>query len=699
MADSHTVGSTAERTLIDIRRLMDVCAAVDVGVTLTDINGYFLEQNEPVRRMLGYTAEELRGRLFSELTHPDDVAHNWELFQELLAGKRSHYSIEKRYIRKNGEIVWARLAVSLFRDAAGDPLVELAVIDDITEQKQTEQALALSRDRLSEQLRREQEARRQAEEAHTRLALLAEAGKVLAGSLDYETTLASVAHLAVTSIADWCVVDLLTEEGGLHRVAAAHVDPEREEWAREVSRRFSRDERGTQAIREGRSSLVSDVTDEMLVAAIQDPEYLAEVRRLGMRSVITVPLLARGHVLGGMTFIAAESGKRYGPEDLALAEELAQRAGLAIDNARLYHRMSRNAAELEAVLGQMADGLAMMDRNGRVVYINEAGRKISGRVSRAPRDPLDVDYSYVRNREGKPFKPDEVPLNRALRGEVVTNAVWRLMRADGSEVVVQGSAAPVRGPDGELLGAVSAFRDITSQIELEAEKDQFLSLVAHELRTPITVIGGYAQLMARRNAAGQPVDAPLAVMNRQLKSLIALIDELLDLSRLQTGKLELHPAPVAYPDLVRAVVDDIAVMHPDRRIDVRVPDSLVVQADPVRVRQVLVNLLDNAAKYGPGDATITVRVVQDERGLVTTVCDGGPALPEEDRTRIFERFYRSPSSNGQSAGLGIGLHLSRAIVEQHGGRIWIVDGETCCFAFSLPVEAQGDIPANTRSTT
>src|SRR5206468_3028872 len=128
---------------------------------------------------------------------------------------------------------------------------------------------------------------------------------------------------------------------------------------------------GSRSIREGRSTLTPEVTEEMLAAAVSDPEFLDIVRQLGLQSTITVPLEARGHILGGITLISAESGRTYRSEDLALAEELGKRAGIAIDNARLFQQMSRTTAELEAVLGQMADGLAMSDATGALVYMNE----------------------------------------------------------------------------------------------------------------------------------------------------------------------------------------------------------------------------------------------------------------------------------------------------------------------------------------
>jgi hypothetical protein len=182
--------------------------------------------------------------------------------------------------------------------------------------------------------------RRQAEEAQRGLAFLSEASAMVSSSFDYQVTLADLARLAVPRLADWCAVDILEEDGSVRRLAVAHEDSERVRWAHELQRRYPDDPKASQGVpqvlRSGRAEFYPEITDEMLMDSARDPQHLKIMRELGFTSVMIVPLVARGRTLGVISLISAESGRRYGKADLELAEELAGRAALAVDNARLY---------------------------------------------------------------------------------------------------------------------------------------------------------------------------------------------------------------------------------------------------------------------------------------------------------------------------------------------------------------------------
>jgi serine phosphatase RsbU (regulator of sigma subunit) len=217
---------------------------------------------------------------------------------------------------------------------------------------------ALERDRAerdrAELLERERQSRAEAEGMQWGLAFLAVASNVLAGSLSVETTLSNVARLAVPSFADWCVVHLLQDDGSLAEVALAHSDPERVEWVRKLQERYPPDpdaQTGILAVAgTGRSEIYPEIPDELLAKAARDEEHLALLKDLGLRSAMIVPLISRGRTLGTITFVAAESGRRYGEIDLTMAEDLARRAGLAVDNARLYEASTRVARTLQRSL-------------------------------------------------------------------------------------------------------------------------------------------------------------------------------------------------------------------------------------------------------------------------------------------------------------------------------------------------------------
>ncbi len=270
---------------------------------------------------------------------------------------------------------------------------------------------------------------------------------------------------------------------------------------------------------------------------------------------------------------------------------------------------------------------------------------------------------------------------------------------DGRELRVELTLSPIDRNGERSPYVVAIIRDVTeraqtqaalvalaNKLELERQKDEFLSFVAHELRTPVTVIHGYVQLLeAQLRDSDEATRRKLQAIDRGTSQLIAVINDVLDLSRIQTGRLEYHFDHLDYVQLVRSVAEEMTVLHPERTINVAIPPSLTTVGDEVRLRQVLINLIDNALKYGPDGSPVQITVEVDDTGTITTyVCDEGPALPADERDRVFERFYRFPSGRGHAEGLGIGLYISRGIVDALGGRIWVADDDHSSFAFSLP---------------
>jgi serine phosphatase RsbU (regulator of sigma subunit)/anti-sigma regulatory factor (Ser/Thr protein kinase) len=222
-----------------------------------------------------------------------------------------------------------------------------AIVADITERQRAQIELAQA-------LEREREARAAAEAAERNASFLAEASALLDASLDHETTLQNVARLIVSRMADWCGVDIVEQNGAFRSVAVAHVDPAKVRFAREVSERYPPDQNAdtgvAHVIRTGQAELYADIPPELLEAAARDAEHLELLRRLQFRSGMVVPMVARGRTLGAITIVAAESGRTYDESDLALAEELARRAAMAVDNARLYTELSSIADTLQAEL-------------------------------------------------------------------------------------------------------------------------------------------------------------------------------------------------------------------------------------------------------------------------------------------------------------------------------------------------------------
>jgi PAS domain S-box-containing protein len=296
-------------------------AAVGIAHVATD--GHWLRVNRRLCDIVGYEKEELLGLTFQDLTHPDDLETDLEGARRLLAGEIETYSREKRYFRKDGSIVWIYLTVSLVRSPLGEPRYFISVTEDITERKRIEEAQRF----------------------------LAQVGATLSSSLDYPTTLASVANLAVPHLADWCVIDVLEEDGSLDRLAMTHQNPDKVALAQELEERYPPDPdapRGVaQVLRTGRSELVPEIPESLLEKAARDAEHREILRGLGLKSYMIVPLVARGRTLGAISLVSAESGQRYGEAELELAKELARRAALAVDNARLYRGRTQVARTLQ----------------------------------------------------------------------------------------------------------------------------------------------------------------------------------------------------------------------------------------------------------------------------------------------------------------------------------------------------------------
>jgi PAS domain S-box-containing protein len=330
---------------------------------------------------------------------------------------------------------------------------------------------------------------------------LAEASSLLSSSLDYHETLASVARLAVPRLGDWCAVDVIDEDGSLEQLAVEHEDPKKLGLAHELQDRYPPDPDDPggvlQVVRSGQSELYPDITDEMLVATARDAEHLRLMRKIGFTSVIIVPLVARGRTLGVITLVTAESGRRYGESDLKLAEELAHRAALAVDNARLYEEAQKEISErekvqqelrssrnqLEIILRGVADGITVQAPNGRLIYANEAAAGILGYPSvqallESPVPERMERFELVMDESGKPFPPSKLPGRRALRGEERVEAVVCFRKVStGEERWSVVKATPVFDKQGGVRFAVSIFRDITERKRAEETRARLAAIV------------------------------------------------------------------------------------------------------------------------------------------------------------------------------------------------------------------------------
>jgi PAS domain S-box-containing protein len=357
----------------------------------------------------------------------------------------------------------------------------------------------------------------------------------------------------------------------------------------------------------------------------------------------------------------------------------------------LASMMAERSARLDSILGSMTDGLWVYDASGKVVDVNQAALNMFGLSSR---EEAIQHGSFrrlnFRDAEGRAVALHEMPYARALAGQTVPDylAIAKNL-ITGRDLDLSIAAAPIVSEG--VVGAVLVIRDITAVQELDRKKDEFLSVASHELRTPLTTIKGYTQLLA------QTVDdldhgersTYLSAVLGEIERMMGLISELLDVSRIETNRLQIHPVPIQWIDFIEGRVSAFRVQHPLRTItfDAAAPKTTVV-ADPDRMRQVVDNLLSNAIKYSPEGTAIDVHVVLEDGRALTAVTDRGIGIPRDEIPQLFERFHRARNvSSRYYGGLGLGLYIARAIVEAHDGAIMVEseEGSGSTFTISLPV--------------
>ncbi|MEA3210179.1 MAG: hypothetical protein QOE70_3236 [Chthoniobacter sp.] len=403
---------------------------------------------------------------------------------------------------------------------------------------------------------REQAARAEAEAAQQRLAFLADASNVLAGSLDFQQTFENLARLVVPRLADFCIIDVAEESGALRQVAVAHRDAGQESRLRQLTEHYPPNlnvrHGATRVFQTGKSELCCDLDDAALEDMFEDPAARQFVRSLAPTCYVAVPLLARGRVLGAITMVG--NGHGCGPNELSLAEELAQRAALALDNATLYQAAQN--ARTEAERANLA-------------------------------------------------------------------------------------------------------------------KDRFLAMLSHELRTPLTPVIASVLSLESIEDLPAPVRSGLAMIRRNVELEARLIDDLLDLTRISKGKVRLNLEIVDAQALLRSAIE---ICEPDiasKNLIVRTEFAATrfnILADPARLQQIFWNLIKNAVKFTREGGHLTIETSNHpEATLCVGVTDTGIGIPTETLPKIFDAFEQG--GTGTKGGLGLGLAITKALVDLHHGRI------------------------------
>ena len=544
-----TARKQAEEAVRFQAQLLDT---VEQAVIATDPMGMIIYWNRFAETLYGWPAADVIGRDVLHVTPTRATREQAAAILERLRAGES-WSGEFEVQRRDGAHFPALVTDAPVTDATGHVVAIVGVSQDITERKRAEDASRF----------------------------LAEASVMLASTLDDTALLELLAQLAVPRLADWCAVDMIEADGTFRRLAVAHIDPAKVELAWELERRYGFDpnlpEGAARVLRSGQSVLYPEISGVLLARVAQDAEHLRMLQRVGLRSGMIVPLVARERTLGAISLGAAESDRTFGMADLQLAEDLARRAALAIDNARLY---------------------------------------------------------------------------------------------------------------GEAQAAVRL-------------RDEFLSVAAHELKTPVTSVLAYSQIVQRRAARdpalGERNRRALQVIEAQAERLSRLISSLLEVSRLATGHFHVDLEPLDFRELVRRIGEEVRPTLEGHTLELSAPDHpVMVEGDALRLEQVLQNLIQNAIKYSPDGGLVSLRLERRDDQAVIVVADQGVGIPETALAQLFQRFFRAANSaQANTAGMGIGLYVVHEIVTRHGGTVEVAseEGHGSTFTVRLPLSLRHAISA------
>ncbi|MHC5726009.1 MAG: hybrid sensor histidine kinase/response regulator, partial [Nostoc sp.] len=563
--------------------------------------------------------------------------------------------------------------------------------------------------------------------------------------------------LVVPYFADWCGVDLLQDNQSINRVAVAHRDPEKVKFGWELYERYPRDldapEGVPKVLRTGLAEMVAEISDAALAAAIADPEHLRILRELGLKSCIIFPLKARERIFGVISFVTAESERRYSTADLSLAEDIAHRAAIAIDNARLYQEAQQaqtraeialeRIARLQSITAALSESLtpaqvseviveqsmaALAASCALVALVNESKTELE--IVRAvgyKQDLIDTWRNFAIDspsplaeavRTGKPIWAEPIQ-NRVARYPHLTQmyAQYDFEAWITIPLMVEGWAVggislgfahfqELSGEDQAFILAVAqqCAQAIARAHLYEAErtarnaaesanriKDEFLAVLSHELRTPLNPILGWAKLMRSRKLDQATSDRALETIERNAKLQTQLIEDLLYVSRILQGKLNLNFEPINLVSVIESAIDTVRLSAQAKSIQIQtILKSGVGQVlgDANRLQQVIWNILSNAIKFTPTGGEVKIKLEEVDSQVQICVTDTGKGIVPEFLPYVFDYFRQADGATTRKfGGLGLGLAIVRHLVELHGGTVQaesLGEGKGATFTVKLP---------------
>ncbi|MEW5868661.1 MAG: ATP-binding protein [Chloroflexota bacterium] len=505
---------------------------------------------------------------------------------------------------------------------------------------------------------------------------LLEISRAITQELDLDKLLARILNISIEMLAGQAGLMALRETAGGWRVAVTQGIPPA--FLRQLE------------------PLLATVPEHEEPARYELPEInrllqgLTRAASLGLLTGVVLPLIARKQVIGVILIFRNYLGV-FSSNDTALLQSFADQAAIAVSNAQLYTRLRYEERRLMAMLDAVADGILILTADHTVEHCNPALARMLGlSVQEVRGQPHDQIIHWKRHKDGMTLEQAEAG-GWPLTPNATLYVEGDLERSGMPSLPVGVTYSPLLSADGNLMNVIALVRDITRFREAEELKSTFISVVSHELKTPVALIKGYVSTLRRKDASWdrQVVQDSLEVIEEEADRLTELIENLLNASRLQAGALSINLSDVAMDALARRIAERFETQTRLHTIVVDFPAQFpVILGDEERLAQVLSNLVSNAIKYAGEGGEIRVSGQIRPEQVVVCVSDQGPGIDAGDIPHVFDRFYRATGASRTTKGAGLGLYLARAVVEAHGGHIWVDpkpgDGARICF--SLPRE-------------
>jgi PAS domain S-box-containing protein len=667
-AVANVIGAAVERDQIDSQlrasrdQLAAIVANIDEGITVITPQGMLFANDEAAHLsgfadaadMVATPLPEIIKRFEMTDEHGQVLAPQDLPSRRALAGEEPPEEILGFRVKARDEQRWSSVKSAPIRDPNGNVTHVITTFRDITDERWASQTRQF----------------------------MVDATAAMSGTLDIVEAANRLANLAVPLLADYCTVELLEPDGSVSSVALAHADPSREPLVEEArAQQHVTTDAPTgpgRVIREGTPELIQ-ITREMVLASNPTEKALQLFDALELRSYLSVPLVGRHGPIGALSLVMAQSGRDLGERELALATELGVRAGVALENAQLYRTANDRRAQLDTVLAALEEAVIVYDGTGNLRLGNRAAAGVF--EGTLPTTLAELWQRLTTLKEGT-----LTGVTGAEEGVEVSpdnGRRWFELRRYGApaDLPQEGSVVPAEP-------TVVVLRDVTQARAARAAREAFMGVLSHELRTPITTLYGGSQLLERGLDSKRRKEV-INDMRFDSERLVRLVDDLLVMSRVERDMVETSDEPVLLQHLLASIVAGSPARWGGAHITLNVGSRLpAVRGDSTYIEQVMRNLLTNAVRYGKGaEKGIEIHAEQVDQHVAVRVLDHGTGLEGENEDRLFELFYRSNAARAIPGGAGIGLFVSRQLVQAMGGTIWAVERPEggAEFGFTLPI--------------